>query len=222
MGITKKNENDGDSMKDILYVKAEQNSVVKDRQVKLQDVVTLYCIKKEVVQRLKEETLYQLDVKPGDVCAFSILKVYEVIHRVYPDITIENLGEQDFVLEYQPTKKKVLAWEYTKAAVVAITLFFGAAFTIMTFNEDVAVAKVFNHFYEFVMGSTKQGGTVLEASYAVGLPIGILLFYNHFRTKKMRNDPTPIQVEMRSYEEQVNKAMIENASREGETIDVNS
>lgn len=33
-------------------------------------------------------------------------------------------------------------------------------------------------------------------------------------------DPTPIHVEMRSYEKQVNEAIIEDASREGKTIDV--
>jgi len=36
----------------------------------------------------------------------------------------------------------------------------------------------------------------------------------------MSSDPTPLQVEMRIYEEEVNKALIKEASREGNTIDV--
>lgn len=100
-------------------------------------------------------------------------------------------------------------------------VFFGATFTIMTFNEDVSVGSVFNKVYEFIMGTSKQGGSILEVSYAIGLPLGILIFYNHFRRKKIKDDPTPIQVEMCTYEEQVNKAMIKTASREGQTIDSN-
>jgi stage V sporulation protein AA len=71
-----------------------------------------------------------------------------------------------------------------------------------------------------VMGEAKQGGSVLEISYAIGLPVGILVFYNHFKRRDIKNDPTPIQVEMRTYEEQMNKAMIKTAAREGKTIDV--
>ena len=104
---------------------------------------------------------------------------------------------------------------------MGLIAFFGAAFTIMTFNEDVSVSDVFDKVYQMVMGTSKQGGTILEISYAAGLPIGILVFYNHFRRRKIKNDPTPIQVEMRTYEEQVNKALISTASREGNTIDVN-
>jgi len=54
------------------------------------------------------------------------------------------------------------------------------------------------------------------------LPVGILVFYNHFRRRKIKDDPTPIQVEMHTYEEQVNKTLIAAASREGKTIDSDS
>jgi stage V sporulation protein AA len=111
--------------------------------------------------------------------------------------------------------------EYVKTCFVALIAFFGAAFTVMTFNEDVSVGKVFDKMYLLIMGSSKQGGSLLEICYAIGLPLGILIFYNHFRRKKTKEDPTPIQVEMRNYEEQVNKALIATASREGNTIDVN-
>ena len=104
---------------------------------------------------------------------------------------------------------------------VAAVIFFGSAFTIMTFNEDVNVSSVFGKVYQMVTGQLQTGGGVLEISYAIGLPIGIIVFYNHFKRRDIKNDPTPIQVEMRTYEEQMNKAMLKSASREGKTIDVN-
>lgn len=80
---------------------------------------------------------------------------------------------------------------------------------------------MFDKIYLMVTGSEQTGGSILEICYAIGIPIGIIVFYNHFKRRDIKNDPTPIQVEMRTYEEQMNKAMIKSASREGKTIDVN-
>lgn len=208
-------------MEDILYVKVEQNIPVAKRDLTLKDVATLYSVNKSMVQKLEKEPFYTI---PGDgqkLTMFTVTKVYETIHKVYPQITIVNLGETDFIVEYEKAKKPSKAWEYIKAFMVAAIVFFGAAFTIMTFNEDVNVSGVFEKIYLMVTGHVQTSGSVLEASYAIGLPIGIIVFYNHFKKRDIINDPTPIQVEMRTYEEQMNKAMLKSSSREGKTIDVN-
>ena len=210
-------------MEEILYIKIGQNIPVKKRTITFQDIAALYCSNKKVVQTLKKEIFYTLPADCEQKTVFTINKVYERIHKIYPDITIENEGESDFIidLEIPDGKEEKKAMEYVKTAFVGIIIFIGAAFTIMTFNEDVSVGHVFDKIYQWVMGSEKQGGSILEFSYAVGLPIGILVFYNHFRRKKIKNDPTPLQVEMHTYEEQVNKALVKASAREGHTIDAN-
>ena len=208
-------------MEDILYVKIEQNVAVKKRDLKIKDVATLYSSNTSMVQKLEKEPFYTIPKDCKVLTMFTVTKVYEAIHKIYPKIQIENLGETDFIVEYEPQKREKKWWEYTKMIVVAAIVFIGAAFTIMTFNEDVNVAGVFDRIYHMVTGEVKSGGTILEISYAVGIPIGILVFYNHFKKRDIKNDPTPIQVEMRTYEEQMNKAMIKTAAREGKTIDVN-
>ena len=37
---------------------------------------------------------------------FTIAKVYEGIHKLYPNLTIENLGERDFIIDYEHPDKK--------------------------------------------------------------------------------------------------------------------
>ncbi|MGN1205629.1 MAG: stage V sporulation protein AA [Eubacterium sp.] len=208
-------------MEDILYIKAEQNIAVKKRDLKLKDVVTLYSSNTAMVQKLEKEPFYTIPRQGEILTMFTITKVYEAIHKVYPKIQIENLGETDFIVEYEPQKKERKWLECLKTIVVAGIVLIGSAFTIMTFNEDVNVAGVFDRIYHMVTGEVKAGGTILELSYAIGLPVGILVFYNHFKKRDIKNDPTPIQVEMRTYEEQMNKAMIKTAAREGKTIDIN-
>ena len=208
-------------MEDILYVKIEQNVAVKKRDLKIKDVATLYSSNTSMVQKLEKEPFYTIPKDCKVLTMFTVTKVYEAIHKIYPKIQIENLGETDFIVEYEPQKREKKWWEYTKMIVVAAIVFIGAAFTIMTFNEDFNVAGVFDRIYHMVTGEVKSDGTILEISYAIGIPIGILVFYNHFKKRDIKNDPTPIQVEMRTYEEQMNKAMIKTAAREGKTIDVN-
>ena len=103
---------------------------------------------------------------------------------------------------------------------VCLTVFLGSAFAIMTFNEDASVDKLFELIYKTVMGKEKSGSSLLEIGYCFGLPIGTIVFFNHFTRFKIDNDPTPLQIQMRLHEEDINKTIIENASREGNTIDV--
>ena len=70
------------------------------------------------------------------------------------------------------------------------------------------------------MGRKSNGFTLLELSYSVGLAVGIIVFYNHVGKRRISKDPTPIEVSMRTYEQEMNQAMIESWEREGKKIDV--
>jgi len=54
----------------------------------------------------------------------------------------------------------------------------------------------------------------------VGIAVGIIIFYNHLGGKRITKDPTPIEVQMRLYEDDVNTTLIEGCNREGTSIDV--
>jgi stage V sporulation protein AA len=98
--------------------------------------------------------------------------------------------------------------------------FFGTAFTIMAFHNDIGINAVFEKVYEMVMGQPSDGYSILEFSYSVGLAVGITVFFNHIGGRRITKDPTPIEVEMRTYERDVNTALIETAGREGKVKDV--
>ena len=133
-------------MEEILYVKIAQNIPVAKRQVTFHDLATLHCTNKKVVQELNQMVFYTLPAHGPQKTMFTIAKVYEVIHQKYPNLKIENLGERDFVIDYEKPdeKEKQKKWEYVRTIFVSFIVFMGAAFTIMTFNEDVSVADVFD------------------------------------------------------------------------------
>ncbi len=63
------------------------------------------------------------------------------------------------------------------------------------------------------------GLNVLEVAYSLGLALGIIVFFNHIGGRRITKDPTPIEVSMRNYEEDVNKALVDTAGREGKEVD---
>ena len=67
--------------------------------------------------------------------------------------------------------------------------------------------------YQQVTGNVSNGFTILEISYSIGLAAGVLFFFNHFGRKKFSADPTPMQVQMRQYEDNVNTTLLEENSR---------
>ena len=81
--------------------------------------------------------------------------------------------------------------------------------------------KLFGQIYELVMGKQSDGFTVLEeVTYSTGLTFGILVFFNHFGKKRFTVDPTPMEVQMRLYENDIQTALVENASRRKEELEV--
>ena len=61
---------------------------------------------------------------------------------------------------------------------------------------------------------------MLEVSYSIGIIIGILVFFNHFGKKRFTVDPTPLEVQMRLYENDIQTTLVEDASRRREELDV--
>ena len=210
-----------------LHLKIDQNTIVTDRHVKLSDIAKMECTNEAVLRQLKQKKIYMftdaIDTKrqKNVMRVFSVLKIIEQIHEDYPDLQISNEGEKDFIVEYVPNRNKPKWVDATKTVLLCVIIFFGAAFTIMAFNNDVSVGDVFTKFYEQVTGVPSNGVTELEICYSIGLAIGITIFFNHVGRKKITPDPTPMQVQMRKYEKDIDTTFIENAERKGHSIDVN-
>ncbi len=207
-----------------LYLKIPQNTIVTDRHVTLGDIAKMECTDMSIVRQLKQKKIFSFqDVKKKEknvFQVFSILKIIELIHEDYPNVDVTNEGEADFIVEYIPNPDKPKWLEVVKVVLLCIVIFFGSAFTIMAFNNDVSVPDIFSKLYLQIMGRESSGMTELEVSYCIGLSLGILVFFNHIGKKKITADPTPIQVEMRKYEQDIDTAFIENAGRKGHSIDV--
>lgn len=198
----------------VIYVKGDQNTEVQSEKVSLGDIFEIACSDTHVLAKVKALRIAHFRETGPQRMVISIVKVVETIQTEYPEIEVINLGAPDLIITYEKEKQKVQLLEKMKVGLVCVITFVGAAFSIMTFNNDVGISKLFAQIYELTTGEIKRGLTLLEISYSVGIAIGIIVFFNHFGKRKFSVDPTPIEVEMRTYENEIQTTLIQNYERE--------
>ncbi|MEY8336898.1 stage V sporulation protein AA [Lachnospiraceae bacterium 62-35] len=203
-----------------LYLNIRQITEVHSKDVFLKDIGTVHCEDKTMENRCNVIKIKAIRSDKNQRYVEDVLDIIKKIEETCPGAQVNNLGETDYIIDYHAPKSPKIWWQWLKTIFVCIVAFFGAAFAIMTFNNDVNVTDVFKEIYLLVTGKESNGFTVLEISYSLGLFAGITGFFNHFARLKINTDPTPLEVEMRLYEENVSKTLIDNDSRKEADIDV--
>lgn len=203
-----------------VYLNMKEITEVHNKKVQLKDVAELWCPDPALEARLKALTVKIIREDRNRRYVESILDVLGLIRSAAPAAQVISVGKTEYIIDYHKPQKPLYVWEWLKTIFVCFICFFGAAFAIMTFNNDVDVTKVFQEIYFMITGSQSDGFTALEVSYSVGLAVGITVFFNHFSRWKINTDPTPLEVEMRLYEENISKTVIQNEGRKEQETDV--
>lgn len=216
------------------YIKLDRNIEIAGREVYFENVGSVRCADPAITAKIKNLKLHTFGTGEkqkearGDEknkfeekrCIISVLKIIELIEKACPNTSVESLGETEVLVEQVQADTHKGAAQWLKTFLVALIAFFGTAFTIMAYHNDIGIADVFSQLHRVVMGSEAEGVSILELAYSIGLSLGIILFFNHVGGRRLTKDPTPIEVEMRKYEKDVNNTLVETAEREGRTIDV--
>lgn len=206
--------------KETLYLKLERNVELAGPDVQLKDLGKLYCRNEKLLNRIKARRVFRFQPQDGGRKVICVMKLIELLQKEYENLEVESIGEAEVVIEEVRTNRYKGPVQTVKICFVSCICFFGAAFTIMAFHNDVGIIKTFSRIYEMITGQLSDGVTILEISYSIGLALGIILFFNHIGGRRITKDPTPIEVEMRIYEKEVNDALVETADREGKMMDV--
>ena len=199
-----------------LYIKGERNVKVTKPDIYLEDIVSMECSDKTVLPGIRRLKILKISGKKEQRKVLSVLDIITCIHAAYPEVEVQNLGETDMIITCEQQKKTSVLLYGINVVLVSAIIFFGSAFSIMAFNNDVGGTELFGQIYEQVTGKKSDGFTVLEITYAIGLTVGILVFFNHFGKKRFTTDPTPMEIQMRIYENDIQTTLVENASRKKE------
>lgn len=199
----------------IVYLKCDRCVEVQSQDVYLKDLGSVRCRDKLLNAKLKALKVHRFQKDGAKRCVISTLKMIELMEQECADISVQVVGEADVLVEWISVNKHKGWQQWLKAVLVCLVSFFGTAFTIMAYHNDVGINDVFAEVYRMVMNEEPGGLNVLEVSYSIGLALGIVVFFNHIGGRRITKDPTPIEVALRNYEEDVDRTLIATAGREG-------
>lgn len=197
-----------------VYLCLKENVIINNEDVKIADVAEVYCNDEKIAKKIKELEILHFNKLPNK----TVISVIEIIQRIedsFKDLNVVNLENANVIVQYKHQKKSSnLFLELAKVAVISLVVFFGAAFAIMSFNEDVSTGSLFKKVYELISGNESDGKTLIEASYSVGLGFGIFVLYGHLWKMRITDDPSPIEVEASKYEKDINATIVSNSNKE--------
>ena len=202
---------------DVVYLKFEEKIQTDQEKIYVSDVAEIVCRNNQKKEQIRNIAIHSFGIPDRDVV--TALYIVNEIEKQVRDVVVVPLGTENIILERIKNKQISHLFEIVKVVFVSMVCFFGTGFTIMAFHNDIGIRGVFEQISSLITGTEGLGVMILEISYAFGLTAGILLFFNHIGKRRITKDPTPIEVSMRNYEDDVNKTLSETWDREGKTIE---
>ena len=198
-----------------IYIKpVEKVQIVQKREVLLRDVAEVF-VGGQTAGEAEKIVVFQIPSDRKKTYLLSVIDLIQALNQKYPDATVSNVGEMDILVEYlAKPEKKTKVWTAAKVIFVSLILFVGAATTIMCFHTDTQLPLIFQNIYYIFFGENKEMPALLSVPYSIGLGLGIIIFFNHFSKISLTKDPTPIEIEMTTYEKETNASVIDFLGRQ--------
>lgn len=197
-----------------IYIKpAEKVQLVGKREVLLRDVAEVF-LSGQTAGEAERLVVFRIPEERKKTYLLSVVDLIQVLHRKYPNAAVNNVGETDILIEYLPQAEgRNPLWVWAKVAFVSLVLFVGASTTIMCFHSDTQLPLIFENMYYLFFEESKEVPKLLSIPYSIGLGLGIIVFFNHFSKITLTQDPTPIEIEMTTYEKETNASVIDHLNR---------
>lgn len=141
----------------------------------------------------------------GNLMLIDMMQIIPKIQQLIPGVRIESMGHKHSLVEIVNKQKKpsrilfVLVW---------LLLFFGSALTIMNFHADVNMQEVQIRTVEMITGKRDEHPYLFQTAYSFGIGFGMVIFFNHLFKKKWNEEPTPLEVEMYLYQENIDQYVV--------------
>lgn len=180
-------------------------------QARINDTITIGTMAEviapnESLDEIKGIVIHTIQPEDSSHIVIDAIDVIQAIHQHLPEADIQTVGPAQSIIEVVANKKKRTRPLYI--SLVWILLFIGAALTIMNFHEDVSMGDVHQKIYTLITGNKKEHPLILQIPYSIGVGVGMVLFFNHIFKKKFNEEPSPLEVEMFNYQQDLDQYVI--------------
>ncbi|MDQ0883307.1 MULTISPECIES: stage V sporulation protein AA [Peribacillus] len=195
----------------VVYIRMRNRVQVKGNQtVRIKDIARIIG-PEEVITIIEEIILLTVKKEDRNIIVIDLAQVIMAIRKMDQTIEVETFGPSQTIIEIILSKKKM---SYLTFALVWFLLFVGGGMTIMNFHVDVSMGEVHQKIFTIITGKVEDKPLLIQIPYSFGLGIGMILFFNHFFKKRFNEEPSPLEVEMFNYQQDLDRYVIMNENKE--------
>ncbi|UII57950.1 stage V sporulation protein AA [Cytobacillus spongiae] len=198
-------------METTVYIRMRHRIQVRPHDtVVLQDIAQIIT-DDAVYEELKTLPIHQVSTHDQNIIIVDVMRVVKGITEVNPEYEVQTIGSSQTIIEVVFKKKGVSIPFFI---LIWLLLFFGAALAIMNFHEDVSMQSVHQRIYKLITGRAIEQPLIFQIPYSIGLGLGMILFFNHVFRKRINEEPSPLEVEMFNYQQDLDQYVIMNENKE--------
>ncbi|HHW39418.1 MAG TPA: stage V sporulation protein AA [Bacillales bacterium] len=196
---------------DTIYLRMRLRVQTKPDSIIKIDDITQVIGPENIVNQIRNLSLYQISKSDKNIVVIDLMHIISTIQSFNSAIDIQTIGPTQTIVDviYRPKKPNIgfiiLVW---------LLLFIGSAITIMNFHEDVSMQQVHQKLYYIITGEQLVKPLLLQIPYSLGLGIGMILFFNHLFKKRINEEPSPLEVEMFKYQQDLDQYVIIKENKE--------
>lgn len=198
-------------MEGSVYIRLRHRLQVRPESSILLENTAQIIAPEHYLQTIRKIVLHTVTEEDKNIIILDLMRVISQIKSVLPDLDVQTIGPSQTIVEVVYKRKKVSPPIF---AAVWILLFIGAAMAIMNFHEDVSMREVHQRLYQMMTGKADPHPLLFQVPYSFGLGLGMILFFNHVFRKRINEEPSPLEVEMFNYQQDLDQYVIMHENKE--------
>ncbi len=198
-------------MENTVYIQMKRRLTInKSSSMKLGEMAQIIA-----PERMKDLRQMVVLSKTSDIeKKFIVLDVMTVISKItsrYPDSDIQVIGPSETIIELVEKRRSVPSFLFV---LVWLLLFVGSGLAIMNFHEETSMQTMHQKIYWMMTGKINSTPYIVQIPYSLGLGLGMILFFNHLFKKRINKEPSPLEIEMFNYQQDLDQYVVLNKHKE--------
>jgi stage V sporulation protein AA len=179
-------------------------------KVRLEDIAQIIA-PESALPPLKNLLVHEVTEKDKSIVVIDVMRVISLMTTIVKDSDIQTIGPAQTIIEVLIKEKGV---SFPFFVLIWFLLFFGSAMGIMNFHDDVSMQSVQEKIYTIITGKNAVKPLLFQIPYSVGLGFGMILFFNHVFRKRINEEPSPLEVEMFNYQQDIDNYVVIHENKE--------
>ncbi|MGP4041391.1 stage V sporulation protein AA [Gracilibacillus sp. D59] len=188
-----------------VYIRLKKKIAVKKQHLLTLKDIAFVTGNIDYIEQLETLKIYQITEEDKNVSVIDGFQLLDKLVESYPFLTVELLGANQVIVEIKKSDKKA---NFFLILLIWLLLCIGSAMAIMNFHYDVSMEEVHQGLYYLLTGEQKDKPLWIQIPYSIGLGLGMILFFNHIFKKRFNEEPSPLEVEMFNYQQDLDHYLI--------------